>query len=192
MIITFIIALICVLLDQLTKQLIMHTIEYKSYITVIKGFFTLTYIKNDGVAFSFNFTENRIVNLIIMTVISLGALIGFIYIAVKTTKKNEKVWWLRISLGLLIGGDLGNIIDRSFYSDHMVTDFLSFTLYYPWFENGKLIIASSDFAVFNLADSFIVVGVIMFLIYILFLNRNFFIKPDETGPDEVIKVDLNE
>ncbi len=127
-----------------------------------------------------------------MSVVSLLALALFIFLAIKYTKSNKKVGWLRVTLGLLIGGDLGNIIDRTFYSDHMVTDFLSFTLYYPWVRDGKVVIESFDYAVFNIADSAIVVGVIILLIYMLFINKNFLFGSEEKTKDEVVKVDLDE
>lgn len=192
MIFTFIIAVIVAIIDQVSKQIVMHNIPLGSYVKVIDKFFYLTYVQNDGVAFSFDFSNIRIINLIIQSIISIAALVGFIYLAIKFTKKNEKVWWLRIAIGLLIGGDLGNIIDRTFYPDHMVTDFLSFTLYYPWIKEGKFQFLSFDFAIFNIADSAIVVGVIMLAIYLIFLNKNFFKgNKEEASEDEVVEVKID-
>ena len=71
-------------------------------------------------------------------------------------KKGYK--WLRVSLIFIISGTLGNFIDRLIFNG--VIDFLSFVFgeyYYP---------------IFNLADAFLVVGMIMFVINFLFLDKN--------------------
>ena len=96
-----------------------------------------------------------------------------------------------ISMALLIGGLLGNVIDRIFYSTHSVTDFLSFIIYYPWFVGGKLTMCNFPFAVFNLADTWLTVGVIMMIIYLIFIEpkkekERAKTESSENAEDEVI------
>ena len=169
MIIIYAIALLCIFIDQLTKLIIMNNLPLGDSIEVIKDFFYITYIKNDGVAFGFSFTDKPWLNLTIQLLIAAVCLALFIFFSIKYKdfKKNK---WVGISLGLLIGGLIGNVIDRVFYSTHSVTDFLSFILYYPWIEGGKFIINSFPFAVFNIADACLNVGVIMIIIFLLFIE----------------------
>ncbi len=191
MIITLLIALGLLILDQAAKLIIMATMTEGESITVIKDFFYINYVKNDGVAFGFEFTSNPTANLIIQLAIAAIVLTAFIIIIIKVKSfKNNK--WFMISMALLIGGLLGNVIDRIFYPSHSVTDFLSFIIYYPWFVNGKLTMCSFPFAVFNIADTWLTVGVIMMIIYLIFIEpKREKIKAKEetqTKEDEVINI----
>ncbi|MCR5741287.1 MAG: signal peptidase II [Gammaproteobacteria bacterium] len=169
MIIIYLIALIAIVVDQVTKLTVMNTMELGESITIIKNFFYINYVKNDGVAFGFEFTSSKTANLIIQLLIAAVCLALFIYLSTKIKKFKDNKWF-SISLGIMIGGLIGNVIDRIFYSTHSVTDFLSFILYYPWFVEGKLKILSFPFAVFNIADSCLNVGVFMMVIYLLFIE----------------------
>ena len=191
MIITLLIALGLLLIDQAAKLIIMATMTEGESITVIKDFFYINYVKNNGVAFGFEFTSNPTANLIIQLAIASIVLTAFIIIIIKVNSfKNNK--WFMISMALLIGGLLGNVIDRIFYPTHSVTDFLSFIIYYPWFVNGKLTMCSFPFAVFNIADTWLTVGVIMMIIYLIFIEpKREKIKAKEetqTKEDEVINI----
>ena len=191
MIITLLIALGLLILDQAAKLIIMATMTEGESITVIKDFFYINYVKNNGVAFGFEFTSNPTANLIIQLAIAAIVLTAFIIIIIKVKSfKNNK--WFMISMALLIGGLLGNVIDRIFYPTHSVTDFLSFIIYYPWFVNGKLTMCSFPFAVFNIADTWLTVGVIMMIIYLIFIEpkREKIKAKDETQTkeDEVINI----
>ena len=185
-----IVALIVTAIDLITKYIVRMSLPYATPVTVIKGFFDLTYTLNDGVAFSFKISSDPTVNLIIQTLIAVFALVFFVYLARKVVFKKQK--WYAFALGLMMGGTLGNVVDRLFSSTHSVTDFFAFTLYYPWFEGGKLILASSPFAIFNVADSALNVGVFMFIIYLLFLDPDTHhkkgkdVEKKEDEPDQVI------
>ena len=192
MIVTLLIALGLLILDQAAKLTIMATMTEGQSITVIKDFFYINFVRTDGVAFGFEFTSNPIANLIIQLTIATVVLVALIIIIyrVKSFKNNK---WLMIALALLIGGLLGNVIDRIFYSTHSVTDFLSFIIYYPWFVGGKLTMCSFPFAIFNLADTWLTVGVIMMIIYLIFIEpkkekeriKN---ESSEEKKDEVIEI----
>lgn len=191
MIITLLIALGLLLIDQAAKLIIMATMTEGESITVIKDFFYINYVKNNGVAFGFEFTSNPTANLIIQLAIASIVLTAFIIIIIKVKSfKNNK--WFMISMALLIGGLLGNVIDRIFYPTHSVTDFLSFIIYYPWFVNGKLTMCSFPFAVFNIADTWLTVGVIMMIIYLIFIEpkreKAKAKEETQTKEDEVINI----
>ena len=99
------------------------------------------------------------------------ATVIFIYIARKADFK--KAPFYSIGIYMMIGGMIGNFIDRVFYENHAVIDFLSFT-FFGW-----------DFAIFNIADSFLVVGTILFCIDIAFFEpkRNEALKESEENQD---------
>ena len=91
----------------------------------------------------------------------------------------------------MLGGTLGNFIDRIFRADHSVIDFLDFIIYYPSFSGG-FHFEPYDFPIFNIADSFLVVGAIMFLVLILILepikNKKEALKNKENNEEEDVEV----
>ena len=95
----------------------------------------------------------------------------------------------------MLGGTIGNFIDRLFRSDHSVIDFLDFIIYYPSFKGG-FHFEPYDFPIFNIADSFLVVGAIMFLVLLLILepikNKKEANKINETKEEEIIVVKEDE
>ncbi len=187
MLVIFLIALACIILDQVSKIIIMTNLELGDSIEVIRNFFYITFIRNDGVAFGMSFSDKPWLNLLIQLLIAAICLALFIFLTIKYKdfKKNK---WVGIALGLLIGGLIGNVIDRIFYPTHSVTDFLSFILYYPWIENSKLIIASNPFAVFNIADSCLNVGVFMLVIFLIFIEpkRSKDVAYEESKDEDVV------
>ena len=189
MVVIFLIALLCVIVDQVSKIVIMTNLTLGDSIEVIRNFFYITFIRNDGVAFGMSFSDKPWLNLLIQLLIAAVCFGIFLFLTFKYKdfKKNK---WVGVALGLLIGGLIGNVIDRIFYPTHSVTDFLSFILYYPWIENGKLIIASWPFAVFNIADSCLNVGVFMLVIFLIFIepkkSKQELLSKEETSEDVVI------
>jgi len=180
MLIILIIAFGCLLLDQITKMAIVANFDLYEYKTIIDGFFDLFYVRNDGFAWGM---DAKLWILILITFVALGV---FVYLGLKVDYKKDK--WFAFTLGFMLGGTLGNFVDRLFQSDHTVIDFLSFILYYPWIDNG-LVLKTYDFPVFNVADSFLVVGAIMFIIYILFIEPKKEINKENDTNDEVVKVE---
>ena len=150
LIIGFILVVAAVLIDQFTKLLMINILDYEGdYIVVIPKFFKFKLHYNPYIAFSIQlpfFWQ------MFMTVIACGV---FFYMALSSDFKNKKFY--SYGVWLMIGGMVGNFIDRVFY-DKGVIDFLSFTFF------GK------DFATFNLADSFLVIGVICVIIDLLFYD----------------------
>ncbi|MBU2563197.1 MAG: signal peptidase II [Actinobacteria bacterium] len=138
----FLISAVCVLiLDQVTKYIIIEKLPISSEIEVIRGFFYITHLKNTGAAFGLFQDSTRT-----LTIISFVAIV--LIIILKIMLKLNYAFY-NVSLGFILGGALGNLIDRYFVGE--VTDFLNFT-FWP---------------VFNIADSFIIIGFCLIIILIL-------------------------
>lgn len=136
----FQISLGVLVLDQLIKNMLLLFMNYGDSINIIKGFFSITLIGNTGAAFSM-FSSNTLL-LIIISIICLNV-IYFYLIKNKDLNKLENIYY-----GLLIGGILGNLVDRVVHMK--VIDYLDFNIF------------GYNFPVFNLADITIVTA--MFLI----------------------------
>ena len=139
---SLIITLVCVLVDQIIKLIISGTMGLGSSISVIPEFFSISYVENDGAAWSI-FSGNRI----FLIIISLFALILIYNYFIKI--KNIKIIEF-ISYSVLIGGIIGNLWDRLKYGK--VIDYLDFKIF------------GYNFPVFNFADICIVISVILLLI----------------------------
>ncbi len=137
--------LIAIALDILTKQIVVQNMALHEEIPLLDGVFHWKYIQNKGAAFGM-LADNRMVFLVISTVAIVGLLV---YLAVT---KSERMWWMA-AIGMLVGGGIGNMIDRIALG--YVVDFIYFALI--------------DFAVFNIADCFVCVGVGL-LIYLTVLD----------------------
>ena len=142
-------------LDQISKLYIAHHFELHESATVIPHFFNLTYVRNTGAAFgllakapeSFRIPFFIIIPLIALTIIVL------------IFKKTQETQLLMITaLSLILGGAIGNFIDRLRFN--YVIDFLDF----HWF-------SKYHWPAFNVADSSIVIGV-MLLIFYTFTHDN--------------------
>lgn len=139
---TYAVATLTVFLDQLTKYLAVTFLPFENQQVLIPNFFSLTYTKNTGGAFSF--LSN---NVELLSVIGLIVLIACIYYL----KKNPPQDTLEsFSLGIILGGLIGNLLDRLLRGG--VIDFLDFY------------ILNYDYPVFNIADIGIVIGIIGLLI----------------------------
>ena len=140
----FILAGIVSLIDQVVKILVSNFLP-KEGITIIKDFFYLSYVENDGAAFGM-FSGNRWF-LIIISILALYAIIKYFILDVKVTKVEF------LAYGLLLGGIIGNLIDRVLYG--YVIDFISFkigTYYFP---------------IFNIADSVMIIGTVLIVLHLI-------------------------
>lgn len=132
--------------DQFSKYLITYNFkDTSSAITIVDNFFKINFVKNYGAGFSI--LQNQTVFLII---VSIAACIIICYLLFKTNKKEVLN---RISYLLIIGGTIGNLIDRLRFN--YVIDFLDFYIF------------GYDFPVFNLADSFITIGAFLLIFSII-------------------------
>jgi signal peptidase II len=139
------------ILDQVTKAAILIKLPLYHSISVIPGFFSLTHIHNPGGAFGFMAHQSSNVRNLLFLFISFLA-ICFIFYFYKNTPKTHP--WLATGFALILGGAVGNLIDRLRFGK--VVDFLDFY------------IGSYHWPAFNVADSAISVGVCTFLIHLLF------------------------
>ena len=145
-----ILSIIFIIIDQLSKIIIVNNLTNNKSIEVIKSFFYLTYTNNKGAAFSI-LTGRRIL-LILVALIVIGVLIYY----VRKNKIEGKV--NKIALSLVIGGSIGNLIDRILRG--AVVDFLDFKIF------------GYNYPIFNLADTFIVLGVFLLLISMFRKDKN--------------------
>ena len=139
------IALTTVLLDQIIKNALIFFMSFGKSITVIKGFFNITLIGNTGAAFSI-LSSNTILLIVISVVVLNVIYFGFI-------KGKKLTDFEQLSYGLLIGGIMGNLIDRVVHMQ--VIDYFDFTF------------CEYNFPVFNLADIAIVVSMILIVFQII-------------------------
>lgn len=137
-----ILTILVILVDFFSKYIVSKLMTVNETINLINNFFRITYVKNTGAAFSI-FSNNTIL-VIIISVVVIGFLLFYIY----KNKGNNKLE--NVSYAFILGGAISNLIDRLVYG--YVIDFLDFE------------ILSYDAPIFNLADTFIVIGVILFLI----------------------------
>lgn len=141
----FIIGLI-IFLDQVIKSEVIEKIMPYSTLEVIKNFFYITYVENRGISFGL-FKGNREIFIVLTLIISL-VLCFYVF------KFHKKYVGITICLALIVGGAIGNLIDRIRLG--YVVDYIHFTFFPP---------------VFNLADSAIVCGAIALSCLLLF-NKN--------------------
>lgn len=149
MISIILITLITLIIDQASKHLVhFNMIEYES-IPIIKDFFSITFMKNRGVAFSI--LEGNVPLIILITSIIIILIIK--YIKNTNPKSIEKIFY-----SLIIGGSIGNLIDRIVYG--YVIDFFDFNLF------------GYNYPVFNIADISIVIGIFSLIILSFIESRD--------------------
>ncbi len=144
----FILSFAIVLLDQLSKNAAIKYLKGAGSHIIIPNFFRLTYVENFGAAFGI--LQNKKIFFIIITCVVVISLSFFLI------KNYYKInIFMRLGLGMLLGGTIGNFIDRVRFG--YVVDFFSFRLFNIY-----------EFPVFNIADIAIVIGTFIILILILF------------------------
>ncbi len=138
MIATIILVLI---VDQVTKQFIVKTMDLGDSVTVIKDFFYISSHRNTGGAWGILTGQ-----MVVFYLITFIAFILFYFLIKETDFKNKKIY--SVAVTLLIAGAIGNFIDRVLFQE--VVDFLDFYIF------------GYDFPIFNVADMCLVVGMFMF------------------------------
>lgn len=145
-----VISFICIIIDQLIKIIVTNNLDLNTELIIIDNFFSLTNVQNDGAAFSI-LSGNRI----FLICVSLCALILLYFLFVKDKKlKNID----KIIYGVLLGGIIGNLIDRVLYG--YVIDYLSFNIF------------GYSFPIFNFADICIVLSMIGLIIWSCIGGKN--------------------
>ncbi len=145
-----------VLLDQITKAMVLKMMPLFKSIVVIPGFFNLTHVHNPGGAFGFlaqNGSPWRHWMFLGAAVVALSMILYFHHQTPKTHP------YLGLGLSLIFGGAIGNLIDRLRFGE--VIDFLDFyAAHFHW-------------PTFNVADSAVTIGVGIFVLHILFKKMPF-------------------
>jgi len=138
--------------------------DYGSSINVFGDFFKITFVENPGLAFGIDVNET---SKLFLSLFSLAASIGILYYIYKS--KEQKLI-VRIALAFILGGAVGNLIDRMFYGvfygyapvfygkvvDFFNADFFDFTIFGRTYDR---------FPIFNIADSSVTVGVILLILF---------------------------
>lgn len=162
-------------------------------ITVIGNFFKITYIENPGMAFGFNPGSDFKLWISIFSLIASIGLLVYLYI----TRKNALS--LRIALAMILGGAVGNLIDRTFYGiiykyspvfygkvvDFLDFDFFNFTIFGRNYERWPI---------FNFADAAVTTGVLILLLFYRQHRRDEeeALKEAQLATEENIENDSNE
>ena len=137
------IALGVVALDQVSKLLILNFL-YEDQVVLIPGVLRFTYVENRGMAFGM-LSDHRWV-FMLLSVVGIALIGAYMWFYVKDRMG-------RIALSLIVGGGIGNMIDRVAYG--FVVDFIDFYLFDFWVW------------VFNIADSAVCIGAGLFMLYII-------------------------
>ena len=141
---------VLILLDQGTKLWALASLKPIHNMTLVEGFMDLTFVENRGVAFGM-FSGQRWFILLLTGIIAVGLIWFYV-----TMPKKKEYFPLRVSLVLVLSGAIGNIIDRLFRG--YVVDFFEFTFF--------------EWPVFNVADIYVVVGVILLALMIIFVVKD--------------------
>jgi signal peptidase II len=188
----FIIAIIVILLDQASKLLVYNNMYLHEEIYVLGDWFRIHYLLNPGMAFGLRLESEF--GKLALTLFRIAAMVGIAYYLWKMAKRHAHVGFL-LSMSLILGGAVGNVIDSTFYGvllnnapadaatpwfHGQVIDMLYFPLFdFVWPEwvpmvGGRYFEFFSP--VFNIADSSIFIGVVIILV----MQRKFFKENAET------------
>lgn len=152
----YLIALIIVFADQGTKILVKETMMLHDTIPVMGSTIQLTYIENPGMAFGIRFFETHpFWGRWFFSIVSIVASVGLIWY-IHLTRTEKMIY--RSSLGLILGGAVGNLIDRVIFG--RVVDFMDVDI--------PDMLGMQRWPVFNIADSAVVCGMILMTCFIVF------------------------
>jgi signal peptidase II len=150
------VAALVVLLDQISKALVLKLMPLYKSIVVIPGLFSLTHVRNPGGAFSFMAQNGSPWRHWLFLVAGIIALALIVYFYSQTPKTHP---FLAVALSLVFGGAVGNLADRVRLGE--VVDFLDFY------------VAQWHWPTFNVADSAVTVGIGIFIAHIVFKKMPF-------------------
>lgn len=140
----YIIAVTVIALDQMTKWLVVQRMNLGESIPIIEGFLSITSHRNRGAAFGI--LQGQMWLFFIITIL---VVVGIVYYL----QKQVKYPGTGVAFGLILGGAIGNFIDRLVKGE--VVDFID------------VYIVNYDFPIFNVADSALVIGVILLMLFTL-------------------------
>jgi len=194
------ISLVIIVLDQITKFFVkgfsipffnihLHGVDLGESIPIINDFFRLTFVENPGMAFGIDFGLDFKLWLSIFTLLASIGIIYYLYIV------RHHSLTLRVPLAFILGGAIGNLIDRTFYGIFYgyaplfygkVVDFLDFDFF-----DFEIFGRSFDrWPVFNIADMSVSIGVILLLL--LYRKHEETLIESEINPDTLSTNEDNE
>ena len=144
------IIVVIVALDQWSKWMIKTSYNLYQSEPIIEGFFYFTYVTNDGMAFGLSFPGGKTI-LLIVTLILTGVIMWMLW------KEKNSHNLIRYGLTLILAGAIGNMIDRILYGK--VVDFLD------------IMIGSFNWYIFNVADSAVTSGMILFILHTIIVGE---------------------
>ena len=139
--------LLVVGLDQISKMYVSSVMSLHASHPVIDGFFNITYIRNPGAAFGFLANAAPMFRSLFLIMVSAAAIVMILFFL---AKNKTAAMLLTFALSLILGGAVGNLLDRIRYGS--VVDFFDFY------------IASYHWPAFNVADSSILVGAVLLIV----------------------------
>lgn len=180
MVIAIIIAVLVAAFDQLSKYLIVASdIATKGDLTVIPGILTFVYSENDGMALGIGSGFRWVY--VAVTLIVCGIMF---YLMTKNDFRNKLYY---VSAGMIVGGGIGNMIDRIF--NGYVVDFLSLSLFQLPSISTSPFSVSFYSPICNIADYFITAGTVCLIVFVIFyLGKS---KKKTVAPAENILNDEN-
>ena len=137
-------------LDQWSKWWVKSSFNIYQSKPVIQDFFHFTYVTNDGMAFGLSLPGGKHV-LLVMTLLLTGFIVGFLW------KEKDGHPFVKYGLALILSGAIGNLIDRIIHGS--VVDFMDF------------MIGDFHWYIFNVADSAVTIGMVLFIYYSLLLEK---------------------
>lgn len=189
------VTLFVVLSDQITKFLVKggsipllnikhEGMNYGQSIEVIGDFFKFTFVENPGLAFGIEVNE---ISKLLLSIFSLVASVGIFYYLYKSRHQKLVV---RTALALILGGAVGNLIDRTLYGyfygyapifygsvvDFFNVDFFDFTIFGRTYERWPI---------FNIADASVTIGVVLLIIFHNSVAESKEVIPADTGDSGV-------
>ena len=166
-------------IDLISKSIVDANIAQNSTVVLIPNFLNFTYVRNYDAAFGSDFlrTHLGIGARILFCIFAVVASVVFVIILVKNRGGHKLV---RIGLGMLVAGAMGNCIDRMALG--YVRDFIEFVYF------GGTIFGRSSFWIFNIADAALVIGVILVVIYYLFIYKS----KDEADKNKALEAPASE
>src|SRR5215203_735643 len=143
-----------IVLDQITKLYIMRPMRLHESVSIIPSMFSLTYIRNPGAAFGLLAGSSNAFRMVFFGLTSIFALVLLGTILIRMP---ERDWLGRLSVAGILGGAVGNLIDRLRFGE--VIDFLD------------VYVESYHWPAFNVADSAITVGVLFLIVHFAFEKK---------------------
>ena len=140
-----------IFLDQWSKWIVRSSFKLYESKPIIENFVHLTYVTNDGMAFGLSFPGGKHL-LLVMTILLTAFILWLLW------KEKESHYLIKYGLALIFSGAIGNLTDRMFFGK--VVDFMD------------IMIGDFHWYIFNVADSSVTIGMIMFIFHSIFVEHN--------------------